>query len=229
MADDTAAPPADPAAKPTDQAPALSGDQSTASTLLTQGDPPADPKAALSADPAAKPPAEAAKPVVPEKYDFSAAKMPEGIQLNTELVDAVAPIFKEIGLTQEQGTKLVEAHAVAVAKVTAAAEKQAETDFQQYMQDQAKANVATVQKEWGHEYEANLQIAQRGIARFCDAEAKRLLDETGLGNHPSFLKAFLAAGKMIQEDTPPPNGQPSGRKSSAEVLYPNTPGAGAAH
>lgn len=227
MADEPAAPPADPA-KAADPAPAPSGDPSAASTLLTQGDPKADP---AKADPAkAEPPkADPAKPVVPEKYDFSTAKLPEGITLAPELVDAVSPLLKEFGLTQEQATKLVEAHAAALAKVTATAEQQSEADFKQYMQDTAKANVEAIRKEWGHEHEANLKIAQRGIARFVDAEGKRLLDETGLGNHPSFLKAFLAAGKMIQEDTPPPNGQPSGRKPSAEVLYPNTPGAGAAH
>lgn len=225
MADDTATPPAaDPATPGADPAPAPSGDPSAANTLLTQGEPKATPPKEGDAKPT-----DVAKPAVPEKYDFSTAKMPEGIQLNNELVDAVSPLFKEFGLSQEQGTKLVEAHADALAKISATAEKQSETDFQKWMQDGANANVEAVRKEWGHEYEANLKIAQRGIARFIDAEGKRLLDETGLGNHPSFLKAFLAAGKMIQEDTPPNGQQPTGRKPSAAVLYPNTPGSDAAH
>lgn len=218
MADDTATPPA-----PTpgaDQAPAPSGDPSAASTLLT-GDPKADPAKTEPADP---------KPaVVPEKYDFSAVKLPEGITLHDGLVKAVEPLFKKYGLTQEAASELIETHSNALAKVEAAAETQRETDFQKWMQDNATANVEAARKEWGHDFDANLKVAQRGLSRVFDAEGKRLLDETGLGNHPAFLKAFLAVGKMIQEDTPPNGQQPTGRKPSAAVLYPNTPGSDAAH
>ncbi len=207
------APAAEPAPAPSDASPA------PAKTLLTQGDDkPADP----AAPPTETKPAED-KPAVttaPEKYDFAALKLPEGIKLESAIVDAVAPVFKELGLSQEQANKLVTAHSEALAKHAAAAEEKAESDFKQHMADRANENIAAVKKQWGNDFDVNLKVAQRGLARlFPGTEGKRLLDETGLGNHPEFLNAFLAAGRSIQEDKPPQTTTPAGRKSNAEVFY----------
>ncbi len=221
MADDTATPKVDPAATAApspsaDPAPAPSGDSAApVKTLLTSGDAPADP--AKPAEPAKTEPATA---TVPEKYDFAALKLPEGVQLNPEIVGAVEPVLKELGLSQEGANKLITAHAEALAKAEKAAETQRETDFKTYMTDTAKKHVEAVQKEWGADYQANLQIAQRGIARFVSNDMKALLDETGLGNHPEFLKAFLGIGKMIQEDMPLNGGSGSAfKKSNEEIFY----------
>lgn len=189
-------------------------------TLLTQ-EPPTAPDPAKVDDK----PTEPAKPVIPDKYDFAALKLPEGIALNEDIVKAVEPLFKKYGLTQEAASELVQAHGEALAKVEAANETKREADFKDWMKTQAEQNVAAIRKEWGHEFDVNLKVAQRGLARVFGPEGKALLDETGMGSHPEFLKAFLAVGKMIQEDTPPVGGQPNGRKTTTAVLYPNTPGA----
>jgi len=208
MADEPAAPnpstPASPAAPPTDPAaPPVAA---------------ADPNAPKPVE--APKPAEPPKPVVPEKYDFKALKLPEGITLDTPLLGAVEPVFKELGLTQEAASKLVEAHAKAVA----ASEVAREADFKTWMANQVKQHQATMRNEWGLQYDANLAVAQRGIARIMSPAAKALLDETGLGNHPEFVKAFFQVGKMVSEDTPPAGGRPANSgKSAAEVLYGNPP------
>lgn len=173
----------------------------------------ADPAAAKPADPAK--PTEPAKPVAPEKYDFTALKLPEGVALDQPLLDAVSPVFKELGLTQEGASKLVEAHI----KHLIAAEAKRESDFTDFMKRSVSEHQAAIRKEWGGAYDANLATAQKGMARVFSAEAKKLLDETGLGSHPEFLKAFLAVGKMVSEDTPPTNASPATRKSNAEVFY----------
>lgn len=203
MADEPAAPtpstPASPAAPPTDPA-ALAA-------------PPADPNAPPAAAPV--PPA----PVVPEKYDFKALKLPEGITLDAPLLGAIEPVFKELGLSQEHASKLVEAHAKAVA----AAEVAREADFKTWMANQVKQHQATLKAEWGLQTDANTTIAQRGMARICSPAMKALLDETGLGNHPEFVKAFFQVGKMVSEDTPPPGGVPANTaRDAAAVLYGST-------
>lgn len=192
-------------------------------TLLTQGEPDA---AADPAKPEGDKPAVVA-PVIPEKYDFTALKLPEGITLNDDIVKAVEPVFKKYGLTQEAANELVTAHGEALAKAEATAETTRETEFKAWMKTNAENNVKAIQKEWGHEFDGNLKVAQRGLARVFGPEGKALLDETGLGSHPEFLKAFFTVGKMIQEDTPPIGGSPNGRKPTTAVLYPNTPGADA--
>lgn len=219
---DTATPPADPAATATppaagaDPAPAPSDATSAAAkTLLTQGDTP-------PADPAAKPPGDAAKPaepaavVLPEKYTLPVAEGGKGID---GLSDALSPVFRELNLTQEQVNKIGEAYNKFGADFTKANEAKEKAEFDTWMSDQAKANTDAIRKEWGAEFEGNLKVAQRAIGRFAPPELKSLLDETGMGNHPAFLKAFLQIGKMIQEDTPPTGQQPSGRKSNEDVFY----------
>jgi len=180
-------------------------------------DPAKPPETAKPAEPQKAP--EPPKLTAPEKYDYSAIKLPEGVTLDTELLNTLEPKFKEVGLPQEAVAKLVEAHAQAIAQ----AEEKREADFKTWMAEQTKQHQAAVKKEWGLQYDANLAVAQRGIARFMSPEAKALLDETGLGNHPEFVKAFFQIGKMVSEDTPPSGQAPSGNgRTAAEVLYGST-------
>jgi len=168
----------------------------------------------VAAEPAKVEPvaAESAKPVVPEKYDF---KAPEGMELNQPLLDAVSPVFKEMGLSQEQAGKLFETYN----KVVVAEEAKREADFTDFMKQKVTEYNTTIRKEWGAQYDVNLATAQRGLARVMSPEAKAILDETGLGSHPEFVKAFYAVGKMVSEDTLPIAGAPGGKKSNAEVFY----------
>lgn len=139
--------------------------------------------------------------------------------LDAPLLDAMSPVFKELGLPQEAASKLVEAHA----KALVAIETKKEADFVQWQADQVKQHQAALKAEFGLQYDANMVTAQRGIARFCSPAMKALLDETGLGNHPEFVKAFLQIGKSVTEDTPPAGGTPANSgKSAAQVLYGST-------
>lgn len=185
-----------PNAEPTGTAPATPG-----------ASPPVTPPEASAA-----PAPAAAAPVIPEKYEF---KLPEGRVLDAGLIDAVTPLFKEFGLTQESAGKLVEAYDKYGQAFEAAQEKQ----FQDFMAETAKNNLAAIRKEWGPDTDANIAIAQRGIARFLSDAGKKKLEDSGLGNDPEFLKAFYQAGKMIQEDRPPVGGKPNGRKPTEEVFY----------
>jgi hypothetical protein len=210
MADEPAANPS-PTPSGTPAAPSPAADASAALAAT----PPADPT-----PPAANPnPTPPAAPVIPEKYDFKAVKLPEGVKLDEPLLKDMEPVFKELGLSQENASKLVEMHA----KTMAALETQKEADFKTWMADQVKQHQATLRKEWGQEFDANLAVAQRGMARVASPAMKALLDETGLGNHPEFVKAFLAVGKMVSEDTPPATHTAAVRKSLEDRLYPNMP------
>jgi hypothetical protein len=206
---------------PSGQTPATPDPASTP-VVADPAAPPADPKAA--ADPAlaakpADPKPEPAKPTAPEKYDFKALKLPDGVKLNEPILAAIEPIFRKYGLTQEAASELITEHAKALAKVETDAEATRESDFKAWMKTTVEGYHATLRKEWGAGYDANMATAQKGMAKVFSAEASKLLDETGLGTHPEFVKAFLAVGKMVSEDTPPNGQQPTNRKSDAEVFY----------
>jgi hypothetical protein len=208
-------------------APAPAGDKLPPS-LIPADDPPKPPEGDAKPPADDKPPAdakppegEAPKPVIPEKYDFAAVQLPEGVALNSELLESITPALREAGLTQEAANKLVLAHATKVAEMQKAHEAKAEQDFQTWMGEQARAHDKAIRAEWGADYDANFQTAQRALARFFkDTGLYKSLDESGLVRHPAFMKGLLQAGKMIKEDVPP-NGAANagGRKSDAEIFY----------
>lgn len=206
-------------------APAPAGDPIPPS-LIPADDPPKPPEGDAKPPAEAKPPEgekppEAPAPVIPEKYDFAAVELPEGVVLNSELLESITPALREAGLTQEAANKLVLAHATKVAEMQKAHEAKAEQDFNTWMGEQARAHDKAIRTEWGADYDANFQTAQRALARFFqDTGLYKALDESGLVRHPAFMKGLLQAGKMIKEDVPP-NGAANagGRKSDADLFY----------
>lgn len=131
----------------------------------------------------------------PEEYaNFD---MPEGVELDTKLLESVAPVFKELNLTQGQAQKLAD---------TFAAYKQADA---QQLQDAFNADVqkwkqdAEADKEIGGDtFKENVGTAVKALDRFGTSELKSLLESTGLGNHPEVIRFFHRVGKTISEDKP---------------------------
>lgn len=181
--------------------------------------------AAAPADPNA--PAPAVAPVTPatapESYDFSKVELPQGVTLNADLVAAMSPVLKELGLSQDAANKLVKTHAEALAKAEVAGETQREADFKVWMKDNVAKNLATLDKLWGAEKDAKLAIAMGALAKHGTPALKAKLDDTGLGTDPDFVQFFHSAGLMSREDTPPNVVQPTSvGKSTADALYGNS-------
>jgi hypothetical protein len=178
-----------------------------------------------------------ATPVVPEKYaDF---KAPDGFALDTKALESATPIFKELGLSQEQAQKLVDFHTAQMIEAAKA----------------PQATVDTMRADWRAKVSADTDIkaAVAGDKTGIDAvkvdigralgkldpalagEFKSAMDLTGAGDHPAFIKAIWKLSQFVGEGThvagkgPSPAGQtnPSApaRPSAAQALYPTLPSA----
>ncbi len=134
------------------------------------------------------------KAQAPEKYDF---KVPEGMEIDTALVDAVTPIFKDIGLSQEQAQKLVDAYAPHIQNKIKAQQDEAVTTWNKQINDWK----AETTKELGVNLKTELASAGKFIQKYGTPKLREILNETGLGNHPEVVKAFAKAGKALGEDT----------------------------
>jgi hypothetical protein len=82
---------------------------------------------------------------------------------------------------------------------------------------------ATTDKEFGgDQLNANLAVAKKAMDAFGTPELTKLLNESGLGNHPEVIRVFYRAGKAISED-----GFVSGQSTQSRVddpakrLFPN--------
>lgn len=211
----------------TTAAPAATTDSSTAtaaateaSTVLTAQQPaaaategtPATPETPAATTEAAEPDTPAAK--APEKYEF---KAPEGQTLAPEVMTEFSKVAKEMDLSQEQAQKLVDSVAPQMLQAQKAA-------FDKQVSEWTES--AKTDKEFGGEkLSENLSVAKKALETFGTPELTKLLNDTGLGNHPEIIRAFYKAGKQISPATFVNGGKaPSTLNSTAaSKLYPDMP------
>jgi flagellar biosynthesis GTPase FlhF len=150
---------------------------------------------------------------VPESYEFT---MPEGMELDTAMAEAATPVFKELGLNQEQANKLTEVYAGQIA----AQAKAHEDAFNDQLQTWA-TELKNDKDVGGEAFEKNTSVARLAIEKLGSPELMQLLDSTGVGNNPAMFKFALGVGKLLAEDQPG-SGNPSNQDVPVENrLYPN--------
>ena len=150
---------------------------------------------------------------LPEKYELV---MPKGVELDSVAADEFSALAKDLKLTAAQAQSVAD---IAVKMQQRQAESMAKTVKE--WGDQSKAD-----KEFGGDnLDANLAIAKKAVDTFGSETFKGLLNQSGLGNHPEFIRFALKAGKAISNDTFVKSGAPSSTNgaSLAERMYPNQP------
>lgn len=162
-----------------------------------------------------KPVADADK--VPEDGKYALA-MPEGVTVDQELLDALGPEFKELGLTNAQAQKLADKF---IASQQAKAEKQGETWAGTIGKwaDDAKAD-----KEMGGvKWDGTVAASRRAVDTLGTPALKEYLNSSGGGNHPELIRFMAKVGSMIKEDSPAGGGaEGSGKPADpAHILFPS--------
>ncbi|MBI0437119.1 peptidase [Dickeya dianthicola] len=146
----------------------------------------------------------------PEKYEFQVS---EGASLDTEALKDFEPVARDLNLTNEQAQKLVDAYPKILAGVQ---QRQAEA-WQKQTEGWAES-VKADKEIGGDRLTSSISAAQRALETFGTPELKEYLNETGLGNHPELVKAFVKVGIAMSEDSVI-TGKESGQRTAAEVLY----------
>lgn len=66
----------------------------------------------------------------------------------------------------------------------------------QKMQSEAQAQAQhAMQREYGTKYDAKIQLAKAALAQYADPDYVKYLDETGLGNDPRTIRAWVKIGE----------------------------------
>ena len=174
-----------------------------------------------AATPPATPPAGA-----PEAYtNFTA---PEGTTLDAATISEAAPIFKELGLSQEQAQKLVDFYSTKTGKIN--------SDLSKAVDDMRAGwrNAVMADKDLGPKID-QVKIELGRAKDRLPAQVRSAFDEalniTGLGDHPAIVKGFYEMAKLVNEGTHVTGGGPSAegqtapgksnRPTLAGALYPN--------
>ncbi len=150
---------------------------------------------------------------VPDTYEFN---MPDGLELDAGLAEAASPVFKELGLSQDQADKLT---GLMAEHQQQQAQAQADAFTQQL--DSWATEIKNDAEIGGEAFEKNAAVARQAIEKLGSPELNEMLAGTGIGNHPAMFKFALAVGKLLAEDQPG-SGDRAGSNGSAESrLYPN--------
>ena len=162
----------------------------------------------------------------PETYELKlTGKDDEGkdveIPVDAALLEVADPIFRELNLTNDQANKLAGLVPQIQRQVV-----QAEADhYDTIKADWAKTAQADEEiggKNWGE----TQKLAAKALDHFGapkDSEFRKLLDESGFGNHPEMIRMFRKIGAAVSEDGDIVRGdEAKGKKTDrTEVLYPD--------
>lgn len=175
---------------------------------------------------------------VPEAYELKLTVPGEGegaepteVPLDPALVEAATPLLKEAGLTNAQANKILPLV----------------PDIQKALVKQQGDEFARVRAEWAEQAQkdpeiggAKLDESKRLAAKALDHftgpmviknadgtetpnEFRKIMDESGLGNHPVMLKAFARIGAAMSEDNAFVRNttETTAKKSREEANYPD--------
>lgn len=151
----------------------------------------------------------------PEEYaDFT---LPEGVQVDNDLMDKFKDLAKEMNLTQENAQKFVD---MQTATLKSSNDTQA---------TKAKETVAKWRTELendsefgGSNFDANEKIVHHAVRTYGGDDIdviERTLNQTGLGNFPPFVKMLWRIGQGIQEDNFESGGTPIKEVPTHVKLY----------
>jgi hypothetical protein len=113
-------------------------------------------------------------------------------ELEPQALDWYRNAALEAGLSQEQARKLSESYIMN--------NRQALEQQQQQVQLQHTNWINSLKQEFGSAFDQRVDVAKRAVDAFGGSELKQLLNETGLGNHPTIVKMFANIGANILED-----------------------------
>ena len=150
----------------------------------------------------------------PEKYEFT---LPDGVELDAALVEKADPVFRELGLTNEQANKL----AALVAEQRVSEGRALQDAYEKQIEDWGTATYSD--PELGGSAEAVTENVEKYafpfIGKFGTPELKKLLADTGVGSHPEIVRVFVRAGKAMAEDGGVTSRSSTTQKSAGEVLF----------
>ncbi|TIW56713.1 MAG: hypothetical protein E5V54_11235 [Mesorhizobium sp.] len=167
--------------------------------------------------PAEKSDAEKALDTVPEDGKY-ALTMPEGVQVDQELLDALGPKFAAKKLTTREAQELADEF---IKIETARGTKRME-DWGKTISGWAE----TAKKDpeiGGDKWDGTAKAAQKAVNTLGTPELRTYLNASGGGNHPELIRIFAKVGAMISEDNPPTDGAGGKGKpvDAAHMLFPN--------
>lgn len=128
----------------------------------------------------------------PEKADDYDLPKPENGNADPDMVKWAKSTFHSAHLNKEQATAIGQAWNTYIAGRT-----KAEVELRGTERTEAESKLKT---EWGDQYDGNVEMIRRVWSKNTESEFDAFVNETKIGNHPTFLKLIAKFAKLTGED-----------------------------
>lgn len=212
---------------PTPDAPAADADEGSILTGKPEGE---APKEGDDAEPSPL----FGAPAEDAAYELTG--LPEGVTIDGDALAAIAPVARELNLSNEGLSKIAGVYAEKVLPhVQTTLAQQINDDAAQLRKDWAtdtRALIAGGKNAAGEDVAADTvfqgkaladvqKTAARALDRFGGDGFREFLDTHGLGNHPQVVRFAYQAGALLGEDTDLPRGGDVAKPKTREEKYYN--------
>jgi hypothetical protein len=146
----------------------------------------------------------------PESYaEFT---LPEGMTADNVLLQKAIPIFKEMGLSQENAQKLVDLQAESI---------QSNDKLINETMEKWETELKADKEIGGEKFDENIGIANMAAEKLQVEGLVEFLENSGLGSHPLIVKVLWKVGSMMKEDSPGSGSPSTQEKDVVETMYPD--------
>ena len=160
----------------------------------------------------------------PEKFDYSDIKLPEGMELDKELLDEFEPIAKKFNLSNKSANELMNLavklstkNISAVQDAIVQAQIAEKNSYIKMLESDKELNANNTSQ-----YNQYVDVAINGLNAVATQGFKDFIKEKGLTHHPEFIKVFHNIGKLCKDaDIPEVKNPTSPEKTAAQILYGN--------
>lgn len=145
------------------------------------------------------------RPEAPDKYEFKRPDLPQDLPYDEESEKAFREWAHINGLNKKQATNLYDAFCKTQMERHAAYSTG---------QQQARSRIeGDLRREYGSQYDAKINLAKQAIRQYADPDYLAYLDESGRGNDPREIRAWIKVGEKMTGETklkgtPAPQTQP---------------------
>lgn len=156
-------------------------------------------KESTTAEPAKAGPGEAETKEAPAAEPSSQAaelKLPEGIEVDKQFLEKAQAAWKEVGMPVEHQQKTLDMYVEYISAQTKAFE-----EMQAKQRADWREQIKADPELGGAKLEATLATVAKARDKFFGEDAVKLMELTGLGDHPAFVRALYQIGARVSEDT----------------------------
>lgn len=132
------------------------------------------------------------RPDTADAYSSPEVELPEGMGIPDEKMSAFKNKFYELGLSNKQAEGLMEYYLNDMVSEHNSMEESRSKNLENA--------TLTLKEEFGRDFDLNIELARGAVRKFGDDNLISFLEESGLGNEPSLIKAFANIGRAVSED-----------------------------